>query len=170
MIIRPRKDEKGRNRSRKFWKTAKIRRDLARSNEISTILARSQLDLLEKKSKNSPNLRLLIGKIDGSVGSGFLDLRGDLIFDPPMSVFGERNPLLAVGAVGSVGGGSGSVGNSYGSSSWTALARLIYLFRINCIHHPPVNKIFLRCFAIQTNITSMLIFNVKRLKTTFMLS
>ena len=51
MIIRPRKDEKGRNPPRKFWKTAEIRRDLARSNEISTILARSRLDLPEKIQK-----------------------------------------------------------------------------------------------------------------------
>ena len=150
----------------KQLKFAEILPDPMRSQPFQQDLGQ----IFQKKSKNSPDLRLLIGKIDGSVGSGFLDLRGDLISDLPMSVFGERNPSLAVGAVGSVGGGSGSVGNSYGSSSWTTLARLIYSFRINCIHHPPVNKIFLRCFAIQTNITSMLISNVKRLKTTFMLS
>ena len=84
---------------------------LARSSEISPYLTRSSRKKIPVSQENTTEL----------VGSNFSDLRGgDLIPDPSISVFGERNPSLTAGTVGSVGNGLGSVGGGGWVGSWTA--------------------------------------------------
>lgn len=78
----------------------------ARSREILLDLAQIFL----KISQNSLDQQHLAGKTDGPVDSGFSDLRGgDPTSDPPISVFGERNPMPTAKAGGLVGRGSSSV-------------------------------------------------------------
>ena len=109
-----RKYEKGRKSNKKKLakrlKSGKISPDLVRSRPFS---ARSQLDLAKSRwiqldpFKKIPDL---LENITGSVNFGFLEFeRWRFDTQPPISVFGEQNPLLTTGAIGSVGSRSSSV-------------------------------------------------------------